>query len=64
MVLYLPMLSPMGKISELAIISVVRKPHLRTNVQYFTIVNDDTTIIDDIFVNNGPDKLNRTVHKM
>ena len=54
MVLHLPMLHPRRKIPHLPVIPIVRQPHLRANVQDLVPVDDDSTVVDDVLVDNGP----------
>ena len=57
MILYLPMLRPRGKISELAIISVVRKPHFGADHDDFSAIDDNSTIVVHVLVDDGPDNV-------
>ena len=55
MVVRLAVLLPRREISQLAIVAVVRQPHLRTDEKDLVVVNNDTTIINNIFVGNWPE---------
>ena len=48
------MLRPGRKIPQLAIVTVISKPHLRTNEQNLPIVNDDSAIVYHILVYHRP----------
>jgi len=56
MIFNLPVLLPRGEISKFAVVTVVSQPHLRSYQEYFLIVNDYSTVVYDILVNNGPRK--------
>lgn len=45
---------PRREISQLAIISVIGHPHLRSNKENFTIVNNNATVVNDALVGNRP----------
>ena len=50
----LAMLRPGRKIPQLAIVTVISKPHLRTNEQNLPIVDDDSAIVYHILVYHRP----------
>jgi len=51
------MFHPRSKIAQLSIVSVIRKPHLRSNEKDLAVVNNHSAIVDDILVNDGPDDI-------
>ena len=51
------MLLPSGEVSHLAIVPVIRKPHLRADEENLVVVNDDTAVVDDVLVRYGPFKV-------
>lgn len=53
-VLDLSMLHPWGEVPHLPVVPVVREPHLRTDVDDFPAVDDDSAVVDHILMNNGP----------
>lgn len=54
MILALAVLCPWGKVPHFSIIPVVRKPHLRSNKENFSVINNNATVIDNILVDDGP----------
>ena len=54
-VLHLSVFHPRREPAKLAIVSIVRHPHLRADEQNFRVVNDDSAIINDIFVHHWPE---------
>lgn len=54
MILALAVLCPRGKVPHFSIISVVREPHLRSNKENLSVINNNTTVIDNILVDDGP----------
>ncbi len=54
MVLSLTMLLPWCEVTHFPIITVIGEPHLWTDQDDFAVVNNDTTIVVDVLVNNGP----------
>ncbi len=54
MVLSLTMLLPRCEVTHFPIITVIGEPHLWTDQDDFAVVNNDTTIVVDVLVNNGP----------
>ena len=55
MILDLAMLHPRREPAEFPVVAVVRHPHLRTDEKDLVVVNNDTTIINNIFVGNWPE---------
>ena len=55
------MFHPRSKIAQLSIVSVIRKPHLRPNEKDLAVVNNHSTIVDYVLVNNGPGNIEVTV---
>ena len=56
MIFPLPRLGPRRKVPEFAIVAIVSEPQLGTYEKYLFIVDNDTTIIGDILVNDRPKK--------
>jgi len=56
MVLPLTRLLPRSEVPQLAIIPIIGKPHLWAYKQNLLVMNNDTTIVDHVLVNNGPFK--------
>ena len=54
MVLSLAMFCPWREVAHLAVIPVVRQPHFWTNEEDLTVMDDNSTVIDDILVNDRP----------
>ena len=54
MVLRGPVLHPRREPPELAVVAVVRHPHLWANEQNLTVVDDDPAVVDHILVSDGP----------
>ncbi len=54
MFLVLPWSHPWRKVSQLAIVATVSKPHLWAYENNLAVMNDHTTIVDDIFVHDRP----------
>ena len=54
MVLRGPVLHPRREPPELAVVAVVRHPHLWANEQNLTVVDDDPAVVDHILVCDGP----------
>jgi hypothetical protein len=50
----LPVLLPWGEVAEFSIVAIVGKPHLRSNKQNLSIVNDYSAVIYDILVDDRP----------
>jgi hypothetical protein len=50
------MLRPWRKPTELPVVTVVGEPHLGTNEEDATVVNDDSAVVDDVLVGDGPAK--------
>jgi hypothetical protein len=48
------MLHPWCEVTQLAIISVISQPHLRSNEKDLVVVNNYATVIDYVLMNNGP----------
>ena len=55
-VFYLPVLRPWREVPQLSIISIVSHPHLRSDVKDLVVVDDHTTVVDDVLVYNWPVK--------
>lgn len=55
-ILSLPMLRPWREIPHLPIIPVVCQPHFRANVQNFLAIDDDSTVVYDVLMNDRPRK--------
>ena len=53
-ILCLTMLVPWSKITQFAIVAIVRKPHLWSNEENPLVSDDDTTVIGHTFMDNGP----------
>lgn len=47
---------PRSEVTELAVVSVICQPHLRTDEDNFLVVNDDLTVVVHILVYNWPSK--------
>ena len=54
MVLYLAMFHPRREVPHLPVVSVVREPHLWANVQDLASVDNDSTVVDDVLMNDRP----------
>lgn len=48
------MLRPRSEEPQLAIISVIGKPHLGPDEQYLLVMYDDATVVDHVLVRYGP----------
>ncbi len=57
MVFPLSMLRPRREKTQLTIITVVGKPHLRADEQNFLVVDNNSAIVDDVLVHNGPGEI-------
>ena len=53
-VLPLAMFLPRCEVAHLTIVAIVCKPHLWSNQEDFTVVDDDATVVIDVLVDNGP----------
>lgn len=54
MVFDLAMLHPRRKPPQLAVITIVRHPHLRADEEDLSVVNNNTAVVDDVLVNHRP----------
>ena len=54
MILDLAVLHPWCKIPHFPVVPVVRQPHLGADMQDLVVVDDHSTIIDDILVHDWP----------
>ena len=54
MVVRLAVLLPRRKVSQLAVVAVVRQPHLRTYEKNLLVVADDAAVVGDGLVRHGP----------
>ena len=54
MIFPLTMFLPWREKSQFTIIAVISKPHLWSNHEDFLVVNDDSTVIDDVLVSDRP----------
>ena len=52
----LTMFCPWSEVAHLAVIPVIRQPHLWPNKEDLTVVNDNSTVVDDVLVNHRPGK--------
>jgi hypothetical protein len=48
------MLVPRSEIPKFAIVSIVSQPHLWTDEEDLSVVNDDSTVVDHILVHDWP----------
>lgn len=48
------MLHPWREVSHLAVITIIRKPHLGTNEQDLLVVNDHPAVVDHVLVYDWP----------
>ena len=48
------MLHPRSKPSRFSVVSIVCEPHFWSNQENLAIVKDDSTIVDDVLVHDGP----------
>jgi hypothetical protein len=53
-VLNLTMFRPRREVAHLAVIPVIRQPHLWPNEEDLTVVDDNSTVVYDILVNDRP----------
>ena len=54
MIFDLPVLHPRGEVAQLPVVSIVRQPHLWANVKDLVVVDDHTTVVDDVLVDDRP----------
>lgn len=62
MVLPLTMLHPGSEITHFAIVTRVCEPHFGPDQEDLSVVDDHPAIVDDIFVDDRPDKVVSMVH--
>lgn len=63
MVLPLTMLHPGSEITHFAIVTRVCEPHFGPDQEDLSVVDDHPAIVDDIFVDDRPDKVVSMVHR-
>jgi hypothetical protein len=64
MVFPLAMFFPRGEMTELAVVAVIGQPHLGSNEDNLAIMNNDTAVVPDILVDNGPGRnISRTTRQ-
>ena len=54
MILDLSMLLPWSEIAHFPVVSIISKPHLGSYQKNFVIMNNNTAVVYDIFVNHRP----------
>ena len=54
MVFGLTMLLPRGEIAHLSVVTIICKPHLWADEDDLTVMNNDSTIVVYVLVNNWP----------
>ena len=54
MVFDLAVLSPWGEVTHFAIVSIIGKPHLWPDHQYFLVMDDHPAVVVHILVDYGP----------
>ena len=57
MVFPLSMLRPRREKTQFTIITVVGQPHLGTDEQNFLVVDNNSAIVNDVLVDNGPGEI-------
>jgi hypothetical protein len=50
----LTMFCPWREVAHLAVIPVIRQPHFWPNEEDLTVVDDNSTVVDDVLVNDRP----------
>jgi len=61
MIFPLAMFHPRSEITQFSIVSIVGKPHLRSNEKDLAVVDNHSTIVDYVLVNNGPGDIKVTI---
>ena len=59
-IFYLPMLLPRCKVSQFSIVPIIRHPHLWTNMKDLAVIDDDTAVVDHIFVDDRPEDIGQS----
>ena len=54
MVFSLTVFCPLREVAHLAVIPVIRQPHFWPNEEDLTVVDDNSTVVDDVLVNDRP----------
>jgi aspartokinase-like uncharacterized kinase len=50
----LAMFCPGREVAHLTVIPVIGQPHLWPNEEDLTVMDDNSTVVDDVLVNDGP----------
>ena len=53
-VLHLAMLHPRCKIAQFSVIAIICHPHLGPNVKDLVVIYNHSTVVNDVFMYNGP----------
>lgn len=62
MILPLAMLHPRGEVPHLAVVTIVSKPHLRTDEEDLLVVDDNATVVDYVLVYDRHSEITKDIH--